>query len=167
MPDKMCACGKPAIRGRTVCEGCRSRARRASEKRTLAKWPSVEAFDQEDPRADARRESDFEPLELADFDDEFATAVGNDHSGKSAKVSAEAAREKRQEFTRQMGEFAQDLRSATVQAVDSDTPISDSLPERHSAYIRALAEQERRFGNRRWARSISLPRPTSSSPARA
>lgn len=104
---------------------------------------------------DARRSSDYEPMRPIDFAEEFDTSVGNGESGADKAINAEAARQKRQEFNRQMGEFASDLRDAAVQASHGE-PIGDVMPAKHAAYIAALAEQERRFGNRRHARSISI-----------
>lgn len=143
-------------------------------------WPSVAAFDAEDdvsdldPREverrqreadketeyfearDRRRNSDFNAMHPADFADEFATGVANDDSPAAKALSAKASREKRQEFNEQMGEFAQDLRDATVKSSMDGSAISDNIPARHAPYVTMLAEQERRFGNRRWARSISI-----------
>lgn len=104
-----------------------------------------------------RRASDFEPIKPEDFAGEFDTSIGNvAETGAQRAERGRAAAEKRQEFNRQMGEFATDLRDATVQAANGNGSIGANLPPRHAAYISQLAEQERRFGNRRWARSIAI-----------
>ncbi len=105
-----------------------------------------------------RLDSDFDALkphdidiDVSDLDTEFDTSVAN-----QGHADAQAAREKRQEFNRAMGEFANDLRTATVDSAFGTGTIGDNMPPKHAGYIRLLAEQERRFGNRRWARSISI-----------
>ncbi len=103
-----------------------------------------------------RRSSDFEALKPEDFEDEYATGIANDRSAGAKATSAAAAREKRQEFNRQMGEFATDFRDAAVKAAHTGSTIGDNVPAKHANYIRTLAEQERRFGNRRWSRSIAI-----------
>lgn len=136
------------------------------------RWPNLAAFDAEvdaetpverrarlqaekSERAAAdrerRRASDYEPIRPEDFVDEFDTSIGN----RSGADTAQAAREKRQEFNAAMGEFATDLRDAAA-ATPLIGDIASSIPAKHAAYIKDLAEQERRFGNRRQARSISL-----------
>lgn len=134
------------------------------------RWPNVSAFDEEieadDERDEcdereareraARRASDFEAMKPVDFADEFATSVANSDSAVDQAIKSQAAKEKRQEFNRRMGEFATDLRDSAVAAAQGGEPISDLLPAKHAGYIQLLAEQERRFGNRRWARSISI-----------
>ncbi len=104
----------------------------------------------------ARRASDFEPMRPEDFAGEFATGVANDESAIGAAESSQAAREKRQEFNRQMGEFATDLRDSAEASSRGEGRISELVPGKHAEYIALLAEQERRFGNRRWARSIAI-----------
>ncbi len=95
----------------------------------------------------ARLGSDFAPL---DPGQDYATGVANDaqtglvDAPSSRKVNAQAAREKRQEYSQMMGNYAD-----TIQ--DGQTPGRD-LGE----YVGALAEQERRFSNRRLARKVSL-----------
>jgi hypothetical protein len=91
------------------------------------------------------------PDDLLD-DEDFDTGVANDPRAKA--LSSQASRNKRQEFNARMGEHAAALRTAAVSARSSE--IADAMPEEAGKYIGALAEQERRFGNRRLARSISL-----------
>ena len=87
----------------------------------------------------ARLASDHDPLRPEDFD----VSIGND-----GRIDPAAAREKRQEYSRSMGEYA----SALHNAVDGDVPI----PEHLGAFIGNVAEQERRYRNRQLARSVSL-----------
>lgn len=81
-----------------------------------------------------RATSDHAPLKSEDFD----VSPAND-----GRIDPKAASEKRQDFSTQMADFHNALRSG-------------SLTQDNAAYIATLAEQERRFGNRRIARSISL-----------
>lgn len=81
-----------------------------------------------------RMSSNYESLKPEDFD----VSVGND-----GNIDKEAAAQRRQEYSRAMGEFADEL-------------AMDDLSGESGAYIAKLAEQERRFGNRRLARSVSL-----------
>lgn len=115
---------------------------------------------EKEARAAAERErrlaSDFEPLRPEDFDSEFNTGVANVGGQRAARTSAEAAREKRQEFNEKMGRFAVRLRDAAASASDRDGEVGSGLTTEDAAYIRDLAEAERRFGNRRAARSIAL-----------
>lgn len=140
------------------------------------RWPGLAAFDREYEDSaegrrvavrlekeareiaarERRRASDFEALKPEDpveDDDEWATGVANRQ--RQDRVSAEAARERRQEFNESMAEFATDLRDAAAAAHEFGS-VGEGMDERHAAYIKLLAEQERRFGNRRWARSIAI-----------
>lgn len=105
-----------------------------------------------------RRASDFAALKPEDMtaDEEYDVSVGNVGGQRNAKISADASREKRQEFNEKMGEFATDFRDAAAAAHQNGGKIAVSLPAHHADYIRNLAEQERRFGNRRWSRSIAI-----------
>lgn len=114
-------------RGRARCMDCRNEEKR--EARAAAK----------DPARAARLSSDFDSLKPEDFD----TSVAND-----GRIDPKAAREKRQEYSKAMGEFAEGLHETEGEV--------DLLPEPLGGYIGKLAEQERRFGNRRLARSVSL-----------
>lgn len=102
-----------------------------------------------------RFNSDFAALKPEDFADEFATGIANKRGSRAAQTSADAAREKRQEFNESMGQFATDLRDAAEVAHVTGS-IADNMPAKNASYIRDLAEAERRFGNRRWARSIAI-----------
>ncbi len=86
-----------------------------------------------------RLESEFSALRPEDFD----VSVGNDGRRDPA-----AAREKRQEYSRAMGEHAKALRESEGKP--------ENMPPELGTYLGRLAEQEHRFGNRRLARSISL-----------
>jgi hypothetical protein len=110
-----------------------------------------EKAEREAAESERRRNSDFEPMRPEDFVNEFDTGIGN----RSSVDTSQAAREKRQEFNESMGRFASDLRDAAAMAhVRGD--VGSGMSEKHAKYIKDLAEQERRFGNRRQARSISL-----------
>lgn len=87
-----------------------------------------------DPAPSDRLESDYEALRPEDFD------VGALNPGQA---DARASREKRQEYSKLMGAFARNL-------------AADELDGRDGAYIGGVAEQERRFQNRRMARTVSL-----------
>lgn len=86
-----------------------------------------------------RRMSNYASLKPEDFD----VTVGND-----GRIDKEAAAQKRQEYSEAMGEVADALRDS------GGDP--DKLPDDIGTYVGRLAEQERRFGNRRLARSVSL-----------
>lgn len=90
-----------------------------------------------------RLESDFDQLKPEDFD----VSVANDR-----RLDPRASLEKRQEYSRSMGDH---MRALRVAASDTSDVLSGMSPESGS-YIGKLAEQERRFVNRRLARSISL-----------
>lgn len=83
--------------------------------------------------------SDHEALRPEDF------AVSNLNDGR---VDPAAAKEKRQEFSRAMGEVASALR------LSGGSP--DQMPPELGTFLGTLAEQERRFGNRSTARQVSL-----------
>lgn len=107
--------------------------------------------------ARARRlASDHEALRPDDFsdDDSFDTSVANDP--KSRQLSKQASAEKRQEFSRAMGAHAVSLRQAAIADANGEADIVEAMPAEAGTYIGKLAEQERRFGNRRLARSVSL-----------
>lgn len=166
---------------RSKCKECSNAERSERRGKTKApsaaavppreRWACLKAFDAEaveektDERAEreaaareARRNSDFDALKPEDFAKEFDTSVANDRT-ETVRDRAErsrAAQEKRQEFNRRMGEFASDLRDAAETTAQDGGTIGEHLPARHAEYIAALAEQERRFGNRRWARSIAI-----------
>lgn len=93
----------------------------------------------EDPARERRLASDYAQLKPEDFD----VSVGN--VGAADPV---AAAEKRQEYNARMGEFAEALRTS------GGDPAQ--VPPEIGTYIGGLAEQERRFGNRRLARSVSI-----------
>lgn len=111
--------------------------------------PSKDEQDAEARRAAQQRrlESDYAAL---DPGEDFDTSVANDEqtglvdAQRSRAASRTAAKEKRQEYSEAMGKFANALQNGT--APDQDL----------GRYIGALAEQERRFGNRRLARKFSL-----------
>lgn len=91
----------------------------------------------------ARLSSDFAPL---DAGEDYDTSVANDKTGDYAAVKArsKASEQKRQEFNAMMGDYATALGTG------------QQMTRRMGLYMGALAEQERRFGNRRIARSVSI-----------
>jgi hypothetical protein len=90
--------------------------------------------------------------------EDFDVSVANDPSTPAVRAtSAQAAAEKRQEYSARMGEFAENTRSAAVRAnTDKRETAHEDMPPESGTYIGALAEQEHRFRNRRLARSLSL-----------
>ncbi len=103
-----------------------------------------------------RAASDTEPLKLSDFDPDSDYDVGVANSKRDAKLSAQASSEKRQEFNAAMGNNAEALKRAAMQSSKGRGSVLSNMPGDSGAYIGKLAEQERRFGNRRLARSIAL-----------
>lgn len=104
---------------------------------------------QRDLRAKRRAErlrDEFAPLK----DEDFAVGVGNvpETPGQAAE-RGKAAAEKRQEYNRRMGE--------TLGAVhDVASGAAGELRPEVVEYLAILSEQERRFGNRRLARSTAI-----------
>lgn len=106
-----------------------------------------------------RLSSDFENLRPDDFGDEeedFGTAIANDAAPGAKARSARASKQKRQEYSAAMGKHLGAVRRAAVAAATGDGDLVDEMPGESGEYVGKLAEQERRFGNRRLARSISL-----------
>ncbi len=105
-----------------------------------------------------RMASDHDALKLEDFeaagDNEYDVGVGNVPG--QGHVSASASRQKRQEFNEAMGNNANALKGAGASAHRRKGDVLSAMPADSGTYIGKLAEQERRFGNRRLARSISL-----------
>ncbi len=96
----------------------------------------------------ARILSDYDALKPEDFD----VTIGN-----VGKRDPQASREKRQEYSRAMGENARALeRAALAAGAEASGDVLGHMPAASGEYIAKLAEQERRFGNRRLARSVSL-----------
>jgi hypothetical protein len=87
-----------------------------------------------------REASDFEALRVDDFSAGVSRTSDGEHDGQ-------ASREKKQEFSRRMGEFAQML---------GGEPTPPENAEAIGAYVARLGEEERRFANRRVARSIAI-----------
>jgi hypothetical protein len=155
VPEKTCtkckqtkpvaAFGSKRGRGlREACKECVNAAQRVRDEARVAEADARDARAVEEQQA--RLASDFAALRAEDFD----VSVGND-----GRIDKAAAREKRQEFSRSMGEFAEGLRGAAVSNANGGDILVD-MPEGLGAYMSKLAEQERRFGNRRDARAISL-----------
>ncbi len=130
------------------CAECRRRVKRAKTAKTAQGADELdERVLAETAARAARLASDTEALRPEDFD----VAVGND-----GKRDPNASKEKRQEFSRAMGAHAQSLRRAAITTSEGTGELADAMPPEAGTYIAKLAEQERRFGNRRLARSVSL-----------
>lgn len=97
--------------------------------------------------------SDIDPLTVDDLTDDDVS-VGNDPRG--GRASSAAAREKRQEYNRAMGENAAALKHAAEMKAQHGGEILDYMPRASGLYAGGVAEQERRFGNRKLSRTISL-----------
>lgn len=130
------------------CKGCfidSQAIRRASKAAENAAREAQKLADTQ-----ARLASDFDSLNPEDFD----VSVGN--VSRRPGEAARAAKEKRQEYNAQMGKHMKALRAAALKAPGNGGDVLDSMPGEAGEYIGKLSEQERRFGNRRLARSISL-----------
>jgi hypothetical protein len=150
---------------KTACRGCWNK--RQNDKRERVSARHADAEDRENQRVIAeakdrarRLASDHEALHLEDFepasDGEYDVGVANDPRPAARKLTSKASREKRQEFSAAMGQFADELTDAAKAQSRGDGPVLDRMSASSGDYIGKLAEQERRFGNRRLARSISL-----------
>jgi predicted phosphodiesterase len=138
MPGKICSCcgdkkDSAEFRSRTDSkDGTRHVCRDCENKRRRGEVSDTDW--EEAARLAERLASDHEPLRFEDFD----VSVGNDH-----RKDRKASKEKRQEFSKSMADYTRHL-------------IRDDLTGKDGHYIAALAEQERRFHNRRIARSTSI-----------
>lgn len=112
---------------------------------------------QRERRAKIREErlrDDYQPLKP----DDFAVGIGNvpDRHGGDTADRGRASEEKRQEYNRRMGQVAAELHERWTRYLDGDQAALDSLSPEQVSYLIGLSEQERRFGNRRLARSASI-----------
>lgn len=121
------------------------------------------ARDEEKARAkeEAKRkrlDSDVAQLRPDDFssDDDYDVSVGNDKSRGARQLSGAASAAKRQEFNEKMARHATGVRGAAVAEARGEGDLVDDMPKGSGTYIGELSEQERRFRNRRLARSLSL-----------
>lgn len=146
----------PAWAGAHLAEFDRDEtAEEATLEETAAERRARERAEKEIAASQARRASDFAELKPVDLvAEDFDTSVANDP--KSWGVSKQAAVEKRQEFSLAMGAHMENLRRAAVAEHTNYQSLLDSMPVEDAKYVGELAEQERRFGNRRTARSLSL-----------
>lgn len=104
-----------------------------------------------------RLASETEALRPEDLDDDaYDVGVGNVKGAAAKRLSAQASRERRQEFNARMGEHAADLASAARTAHERGGDVLAGMSPRSAEYIGKLAEQELRFGRRRVARTIAL-----------
>lgn len=117
---------------RSQCKTCKNEARRKTA----------------DDESAARRADPYSPLKVDDFN--FDVSVGND-----GRHDPKASKEKRQEFSRAMGTVMSEVSAAAVGGSNAGGLLA-SLSNESVRYLVALAEQERRMGNRRHARSFSL-----------
>lgn len=133
----------PAQRDRRLVREAKERLREAKARR-------------EAEAAARRRGSDYEQLKPIDFvsPDNYDTGVANDPASRAA--SKQAAHEKRQEFSLRMGQVAEELSAGMRAEIGGYGQILDAMTKASGEYIGELSEQERRFGNRRNARSVSL-----------
>lgn len=123
---------------RNVCKDCRNVAARA---RIVDRQQRLE-------------QEDFAALKHEDF----AVEVGNvpDRGAADAHARSKAAEEKRQEYNRRMGQVAADLHERWERYLAGDLKALDTMSPDQITYLLSLSEQERRFGNRRVARSASI-----------
>lgn len=129
----------------SVCRACDSALGKLS-KAAYGQKNDADFIREAEARA-RRLESDYEALRAEDFD----VSVGND-----GRHDPKAAREKRQEYSLSMGRHARAVRTASLESSQGNGDVLDNLPPDSGTYIGKLAEQERRFANRRLARSVSL-----------
>jgi Calcineurin-like phosphoesterase len=144
---RLCGFQKTAWANGVTCLDChrarrrdQKRAERAREKHEPEIPIDVSDWADEPTIRDARSErlnSDYEPLKPGD-DDEYGVGVGND-----AKRDPKWAQEKRQEFSRAMGIYRDEL-------------IAGEVSEQSAVFIARVAEQERRYQNKRQARTVSI-----------
>ena len=139
------------------CKKCRAAAQKKRDQAKTDKADADAAKAVAAAEARARRlASDHDQLRPEDFDDEYDVSVGNVDSKEARKASSRASAEKRQEFNAEMGAHAEDMKRAAATAHERDGDVLSAMSGRSGSYIAKLAEQERRFGNRRLARTISL-----------
>jgi hypothetical protein len=122
----------------------------AEQERAAKKVEAERARDHQ--RADASRarlSNEYAQLRPEDF----AVGIANDPASRG--LSKEASAEKRQEYSAAMGTHLENTRRAAVAAANG-RDLLESMPASTAEYIANLSEQERRFGNRRLARSVSL-----------
>lgn len=144
-----------------TCKECYNRRQRdktaAADDKTLRaaeREARAQAKERADAAAQARRlASDHAALRPEDF----ATGVANDpRTPRVRALDKQAAAEKRQEFSARMGDHMNATRAAAVHTAKRGGDMLENMPGETGEYIGALSEQERRFGNRRLARSLSL-----------
>lgn len=133
---------------RAFCKSCDAKATRDRVTKRVTAADAEDAKTIQAIKDRARRiASDTESLTLADFED---AGIAN------GKRDPNASRDKRQEFNRSMAANAEALRRAAVDTSNGSGDVLSNMPGESGTYIGKLAEQERRFGNRRLARSVSL-----------
>lgn len=137
-----------------TCKACRDKRAKATKD---AKADAEAAKILRDTADRTRRmASDHEALKIDDLVGEYDVGVGNVNTPAGKRASAQASAEKRQEFNARMGRNAETLKLAAATAHERGGDVLSGMTAESGAYIGALAEQERRFQNRRIARTISL-----------
>lgn len=137
-----------------VCKPCHAADSRVS--RADAKDIGAHLLIREFKAQQRRLASNHEPLKIEDFDDDYDTSVANSRTPQAKRLSRQAAAEKRQEFNAEMGNHAEDIKRAAGSAPQRGGDLLSALSPESGSYIGKLAEQERRFQNRRLARTVSL-----------
>ncbi len=137
----------------TICKVCHARQSRQLRKETVEAGALAMARELRD--RERRLNSNHEPLRLDDFDD-YDVSIANTATPQARALSRQAAKEKRQEFNAEMGNHAEDIIRAASSAHKRNGEMVSALSASSGSYIGKLAEQERRFQNRRLARTISL-----------
>lgn len=144
-----------------ICRDCTVKQREVISAKNNAKADrAAERIIRDTTERAARMASDHDALKIEDFDPsgtgdaEYDVSVGNVKG--QGRVSASASRHKRQEFNASMGANAETLKRAGATAHQRGGDVLSAMSGESGAYIGKLAEQERRFGNRRMARTISL-----------
>lgn len=142
-----------------VAEAEQAAADRAGRRAADRAAKIAEAARRREAERAARLASDTDPLRPEDFDDppggeDDDVTIAND--ARPGPSSREFTRDKRQEYSRAMGQHAHHVRAAAAAELRGDGDLVESMPAEAGSYIGKLAEQEARFGRRRLARSLSL-----------
>lgn len=139
----------------SICPRCNKNPRRRPGSPCLSCWNAERRADRAIVRAAeakpekpgavaarvAREASDYAALKPEDFSAGIATQ-------SDPQISREANQERAQYYARAMGDFAEFIRDPSTASPEEAAKLG--------AYMARLAEEERRFGNRRLARSVSL-----------
>lgn len=143
----------------SYCSDCKRAKNRSLTKKRADLDDAENARIVREAEARARRmASNTDALKLEDFDpdSDYDVGVGNSQKRADRRLSGQASAEKRQEFNKAMGDNAEALKRAATSAHKRGGDVLSAMPGESGEYIGKLAEQERRFGNRRLARTVSL-----------